>query len=580
MRIKVENTAESDEKRQNTREEDFFMKKKVAPVLIVIGLILVVVIVGVVSLFINRYTPTSEREDLNAYYGLVGEGQAALIINDEISDAPGIYRNEEVYISYDSVQKLLETNFYWDSVNQQMLLTMADGIHAITPEDGVNVTQNGAPALIEEEGVYYLAVDYIKEYSDMDCASYTEPARAVIRTRWTGQQQVTVTKDTAVRVKGGVKSRVLQKIKKGDTLTFIEALDNWTKVSTSEGSIGYVENESISKATAAPVRAENKAMEFPAISREHKINLGWHQVTTADGNGGFPGIVSNASGLTTISPTWFKLTDNEGTVSSIASREYVDQAHAMGLEVWGLVDNFSENVTTAEVLADGAKRNKIIEQLLTEAEACGMDGINVDFEQLTQESIPHFLQFLRELKIKSYEKNLVISVDNLVPQNYNMYYKRGTQGKIVDYVIIMGYDEHFSGSEKAGSVASLSFVENGIKQTLEEVPASKVINAIPFYTRVWTETFGQKMPASEVLGMDGTDQYIQEHQMVKQWDPELGQNVAISEDDTARYTIWVEDEQSIEEKMKVIQSYELAGVAEWRLGLERSTVWEIINKYL
>lgn len=556
------------------------MKKKVAPVLIVIGLILVVGIVGVASLIINRYTPTSKTEDMNAYYGLVEEGQAALIINDEISDTPGIYRNEEVYMSYDSVQLKLDTNFYWDDVNQQMLLTLADGIHTISPGDQVYATESGAPALIEEDGVYYLAVDFIQEYTDMDCATYAEPARAVIRTRWSNLQQVTVTKDTAVRVKGGIKSKVLQKTAEGDKLTVMETLDNWTKVSTSEGSIGYVENKSISNPQAAATRAENKTLEFPAISREHKINLGWHQVTNADGNSGFPDIVSNTSGLNTISPTWFKLEDNEGAVSSIASKEYVDQAHAMGLEVWGLVDNFSENVTTAEVLADGGKRSRIIEQLLAGAQECGMDGINVDFEQLTQDSIPHFLQFLRELTIKAHEKNLVVSVDNPVPQNYNMYYKRGTQGKIVDYVIIMGYDEHYSGSEKAGSVSSLSFVESGIKQTLEEVPASKVINAIPFYTRVWTETFGQEKPTSEVLGMDGADRYIQEHQMSKEWDSKLGQNVAISEDDTARYTIWVEDEQSIEEKMKVIQSHGLAGVAEWRLGLERSTVWDIIKKYL
>ena len=556
------------------------MTKKAAPVLIVIGLILVVGIVGVVSMMINRYTPTSKTEDLNAYYGLVEEGQAALIINDEISDTPGVYRNEEVYMSYDSVQEKLDTNFYWDEVNQQMMLTLADGIRTITPEDQTYTTESGAPALIEEGGTYYLAVDFIQEYTDMDCATYTEPARAVVRTRWSNLQQVTVTKDTAVRVKGGIKSKVLQKTAEGDKLMVMEKLDNWTKVSTLEGSIGYVENKSISKPEAVAARAENKTLEFPAISRDYKINLGWHQVTTADGNAGFPDIVSNATGLTTISPTWFKLEDNEGAVSSIASKEYVDQAHAMGLEVWGLVDNFSENVTTAEVLADVSKRTRIIEQLLTAAEDCGMDGINVDFEQLTEDSIPHFLQFLRELTIKAHEKNLVVSVDNLVPQNYNMYYKRGTQGKIVDYVIIMGYDEHYSGSEKAGSVASLSFVESGIKRTLEEVPASKVINAIPFYTRVWTETFGQERPTSEVLGMDGADSYIQEHQMTKEWDPELGQNVAISEDDSARYTIWVEDEQSIEEKMKVIQSYGLAGVAEWRLGLERNTVWEIINKYL
>ena len=373
---------------------------------------------------------------------------------------------------------------------------------------------------------------------------------------------------------------MLQNAAQGDTLIFLEALDNWSKVSTEQGCIGYVENEALTVPEDVPVRAVDTSLQFSQIIRDGKINLGWHQITNAEGNAALPDLVANTSGLNVISPTWFKLEDNDGTVTSLASREYVEQAHAMGLEVWGLIDNFSDHVTTQEVLADGAKRASIIDQLMGFADSSGMDGINVDFEQLSQEGIPHFLQFLRELTLKAHEKNLVVSVDNPVPQNYNRYYKRGTQGKIVDYVIIMGYDEHYSGGEEAGSVASLPFVEDGIRQTLKEVPAEKVINAIPFYTRVWTETFGQELPTSEVLSMDGADRYIQEHQMAKTWDAKLGQNVAISENDAARYTIWVEDEQSIEEKMKVIQSYGLAGVAQWRLGLERSTVWEIINRYL
>lgn len=555
------------------------MKKRVAPVLIVICLILTVVIAAGISLFITYRAPTRKMADLDDYYGLKEKGQAAFVINDTVSDTPGIYRDGEVYMPYDSVQKLLDTNFYWDDRNQQMLLTLADGIRTIAPGDTAYATDTGAPALIEENGIYYLAVNYIQKFTDMDCDTYTDPVRTVIRTRWTNLKQVTATKDTAVRLKGGIKSKVLEKVKEGDSLTFLEALDNWTKVSTAKGFIGYVEKKSISGEESAPLRAENRSLYYPSILKDYKINLAWQQVTTPDANASFPDIIANASGLTTISPTWFKLADNEGTVSSIASKEYVDQAHGRGIEVWGLIDNFSKEVSTEEVLADSAKRARIIDQLLSVAAECGLDGINVDFEQLSEGSIPHFLQFLRELTIRAHEKNLVISVDNPVPQDYNMYYKRGTQGKIVDYVIIMGYDEHYSGSEQAGSVASLPFVEKGVKRTLEEVPAAKVINAIPFYTRVWTETFGQDRPSSEVLGMDGTDRYIEEHQMSREWDSKLGQNVAISEDDTARYTIWIEDEQSIEEKMKVIQNHGLAGVAEWRIGLERSTVWDIINRY-
>lgn len=552
------------------------MKKRVMPVLIVIGLILAVLIVGVASLIIRRYTPTSKSADLAAYYGLEDETQAALIINDEVKKSAGLFRNGEVYMSYSDVESFLDTNFYLDEINQQMLLSDPSGIRALSDSD---VTEKGAPALIRENDTYYLAVNYIKSYTDMVVNVYEKPARAVIRTRWSGLNQVTVTKDAAVRVRGGIRSDILENVKKGEKLVFLEKLDHWTKVSTQKGSIGYVENKSISEQKKAEDHIADTSLEFPSITKDYKLNLGFHQVTSQEANQALQEVISRTSGLNTVSPTWFSILDNGGTISSLASRDYVDQAHQMGLEVWGLIDNFNENVSVTEALKNSQTRGRIIAQLMDQASACGMDGINVDFEQLPKDSIPHFLQFLRELTIQAHQRNLVVSVDNPVPQNYNRYYKRGAQGKIVDYVIIMGYDEHFSGGDKAGSVSSLLFVENGIKQTLSEVPKEKVVNAIPFYTRVWTEAFGQELPTSEVLGMDGTDRYMQEHQMTKKWDEKIGQNIAISEDDSARYTIWVEDEQSIEEKMKVIQKYGLAGVAEWRLGMERNTVWDIINRY-
>lgn len=556
------------------------MRKNFMPVLIVIGLIIVVAAAGIISMVIGRYTPTREREDLARYFELE-EGQAALIVNDERSDSKGLVQNGEIYMSYEDVTALLDTHFYLDQANGQMLLTLPDGIQSIAPGDTVYTGDSGAPALIRSgEGTYYLALSFIQKYADMDCAIFEEPARAVIRTRWSGVELVKAAEDTAVRVKGGIKSPILEDVEQGEELVFLEALENWTKVATAGGCIGYVENSALSDEKTELAHAVNGAGQFPSLLRDHKINLAWHQVTSQAGNSSFPEIIANASGLNVISPTWFSIADNNGALVSYASRDYVEQAHAMGLEVWGLIDNFSTEISTQTVLSDSAKRAYIIEQLLSAARETGMDGINVDFEQLSRESIPHFLQFLRELTLRAHEQNLVISVDNPMPQAYNLYYKRSTQSKIVDYVILMGYDEHYSGGEEAGSVASLPFVEAGIQLGLQEVPAEKLINAIPFYTRVWTETYGEALPSSEVLGMDGTDRYIQEHQMSKEWDESVGQYVAITEDDTARYTIWVEDEKSLEEKMKLVQSYGLAGVAEWKLGFERASVWEIISRYL
>ena len=137
---------------------------------------------------------------------------------------------------------------------------------------------------------------------------------------------------------------------------------------------------------------------------------------------------------------------------------------------------------------------------------------------------PQYLQFLKELCAAAHAQGLVVSADNFVPL-YTKYYKRREQAKTVDYIVIMGYDEHTASSEEIGSVASLPFVEQGITDTLEEVPKEKVINAIPFYTRAWTEVFGEAVPQSEALGMDEAAAFAAEHGIVTSWDGAVGQNV-------------------------------------------------------
>ena len=246
---------------------------------------------------------------------------------------------------------------------------------------------------------------------------------------------------------------------------------------------------------------------YTSLTRDHKINLAWHQVTSEAANETFEDAVKDAAGVNVISPTWFSITGNEGTISSLASADYVSKAHAKGMEVWGLIDNFNENISTLETLSARTSRAHIIEKLLQEAQRVGLDGINVDFEALTEEEVPHFIQFLRELSITCRTNNLVLSIDNPVPQ-YTAFYNRREQGIIGDYVIIMGYDEHTVGSPEAGSVRPFPFVEEGIRLTLEEVPAEKVINGVPFYTRLWTEANNGTV-SSKVMGMEEASQYTE-----------------------------------------------------------------------
>lgn len=557
-------------------------KKKAAPVLVVLILIVLVGAAGVVSFLINRYKPGTEYMAGNEYFNLTDENSVALIQNGELLEEQAVLIGGEPYAAYTYVESQLNSCFYWDEETKGILLTTSGGVQTLLPGDAaVAKTPGGQPAVQQEsDGKVYISLDVVKEYTDLDYAYYSDPNRVVIRNEWDGVEQATVQSDTAqVRQKGGIKSLILADVQKGDTLLYLENLDNWCKVMTADGYTGYIQTEDISEPEAIEARTAKKDS-YERITRDHKINLVWHQSTSTESNDAMAEMTAEMTGVNVISPTWFSVTDETGTISSLASADYVKLAHEAGREVWGLIDNFNEAFDETTDLAYASVRSRIIEQLLAEAASCGMDGINVDFENLKEAGIPHYLQFLRELTSAAHAQNLVVSVDTPVPQAYTMYYQRGEQARFVDYMIVMAYDEHFAGSEEAGSVSSLPFVQQAVEEMTRVMPADQVICGIPFYTRVWTEKFGQSAITSEVLGMDGAKNYAKENHMTETWDASLGQNVATVETSDARYTIWMEDEQSMEEKLKVIQSADLAGVAEWKLGFECADVWSLISKYI
>ena len=558
-------------------------RNQLVPILVAMLLIILVAVAGIVTGFIKKYTPSDTRMELADYYH-TGEGEAALILQDTISEAKGKIVDGRAYLPYSVITNEMGGRFYWDKESEKMLYTTATDTLEIKPEDTAYTiagqTKQQDYILVKEIGEeFYIALDFVEQYMPIQGEVYDKPDRIVVSYKWGDINTVSVSKDTEVRYQGGIKSPILSDVKKGDTLILLEEMENWSRVMTTDGIDGYVEKKNLEKPQTTELSYTGEYKEdYSSLTREHKINLAWHQVTSEAANAALGETIQNMAGVNVISPTWFSVTANEGTISSLASADYVNEAHSRGMEVWGLIDNFNPDVSTLETLTSRSSREHIIQKLLEEAQRVALDGINVDFEALTEEEAPHFIQFVRELSVVCRANNLVLSVDNPVPQ-FTGFYNRKEQGIVADYVIIMGYDEHTTGSEEAGSVASLPFVKEGIEKTLQEVPKEKVINGIPFYTRLWTESNNGTL-SSEVMTMDAASQYIQENGIEVYWEKETAQNYGELLTDNGTQKIWLEDEQSIEEKMKLISQYELAGVASWKLGFERADVWSVISQYL
>ena len=548
-------------------------RKKRSPLPVLFSLAAVVLILGAAVYLFERASTNSREMDKNIYFGITSDDQAALVVNDTILQTKGLVRDGTVYIDYPTVWNSFNSSFYWEPQANTMLLTLPEGTLSWTPDDGTG-------ALLLVDGIPYLSADCVGSNSDIDMQIANAPHRVIARTNWINVAAERITQDTVIRNRADKKGEVLARVRPGDVVVLVENGNNWCKVATSDGLIGYVQKNEFEPAPDDTVtHVTDERFIFPHLLSENKICMAWQFMQTAE-DASFQELMNRVTGLNTISPTWFAFADQEGNLQSLATKEYVDEAHARGLKVWGcLQDLYGSKFPAGSVLATHEVRTHVIEQLLSIAEATGMDGINIDIETIEQATAPQYLQFLRELSVAAHAKGLVISSDTYMPI-YTSYYNRGEQAKTVDYIILMGYDEHTVGSEEAGSVASLPFVEQGITDALTEVPAEQLINGIPFYTRGWTTVYGEERPQSEAMGMNAADAWADAHGISLHWDSDAGQNVGSSDSETERYSIWMEDEKSIEEKMKLIERYELAGVACWRLGLERTSIWEIITRHL
>lgn len=565
-------------------------RSRINPVAVGLLMIFLIAVIVAAVLLIKRYSPSKEWMNLERYYHLENENELAILIQDTLIEEKGIVLNNRPYVSAEVVKEYLNDRFYWDSAeNLYIYTTPTDVITAHVGDDqytvGKQTVSAGYQIIKVEDGVAYVALEYVKQYTALDFEYMEEPNRVQITNYYGELSVVDAKRDTVVRYRAGIKSPILTEVAKGDMLYVLDEGENpiekWTKVRTKDGYIGYVQDKKLKTEYKIITDTDFEEPEYTNISKDYTINLAWHQVTNQSANDSVLEKIANAKGLTTISPTWFFMRDNDGNIESLASQSYVDYCHQNGVEVWGLVENitYKEQIDTAEILNRTTSRQNLVNQLIAKAIQYGLDGINVDIEELPASAGDGYIEFIRELSIMCRRNHIILSIDNYVPMAYNQNYNRKEQGIVADYVIIMGYDEHFAGSEEAGSVASIGFVRDGIANTLKDVPADKVINAVPFYTRLWkTEADGTL--TSTAMGMSRAEKTLSDNGATPEWDEESGQYYAEFTNAEGFYQIWLEEEASIEQKAKLIKEYGLAGIAEWRLGQEKNEIWDIILKYV
>ena len=564
-------------------------RSRINPVALGILLILLVLITAAAVFVFKRYSPSKERMDLDLYFQLEEEDDLAIIIQNTKLEDKGIVLNGRPYVSTDVVKKYLNNRFYWDSAeNLYIYTTPNEMITAAVGENQYVVDKKSTAVDYQivkvEDGIAYVALEYVQGHTAMDFEYMEDPNRVQITCEYGEVPVIHAKRNSEVRYRAGIKSPILTDVKKGDQLFVLEEpdeIEKWTRVRTADGYIGYIRDNKLKGAATTVLSNDFVEPEYSNLTKDYTINLTWHQVGSREANSSIYQKLAEAKGVTTISPTWFFIRDNDGNIQSIASQDYVDYCHQNGVEVWGLVENmtYANEIDITSILNKTSSRQNLVTQLIAQAIQYDLDGINVDIEALPGEAGIGFIEFVRELSIMCRRNNIILSVDNYVPMAYNQNYSRKEQGIVADYVIIMGYDEHFAGSDVAGSVASIGYVRNGIEKTLEEVPAEKVINAVPFYTRLWHTDNNGKL-SSSALGMNTAAKTVANNGATPEWSEEAGQYYAEFNNADGFYQVWLEEEASIEEKAKLLKEYDLAGIASWRLGYEKNEIWDVILKYV
>lgn len=551
-----------------------------------IGILLFLVFAGAAGgyIYLKKYAPTKEAADQNAYFGVTGDEVAIYFNEEKQTDDSGQTVtarcvNGGVFLPYEWVMSKLNRRFFWASDLNAVLYTMPTETLCYHVGDTLSDGATAVLKLGDSTDELYLNVKLAAEHCNIRFLSYAdgENKRVFIFDDFSPYTEATVRQKESVRLLGGVKSAVLTTLEKGAKVKVLKTLEHWSQVETADGYIGWMRNQRLMDMQTVTPESSYTAPEYTHILLDQKVVMGFHQVTSLSANAGFSSVTAGTSGMNVIAPTWFVLNSDQGDFTSFASADYVQAAHAAGYQVWATVNNFDAgSIDEGALLGSTELRSKLIAALVQAASDVGIDGLNIDFELIKETEGRAYVQFMRELSVACRQAGLVLSADCYVPYDYNSYYDIGELGACIDYVVIMCYDEHYAGGEE-GSVSSIEYVKRGIREAGKYMDSSRVIIALPFYTRVWI-TGADGKTRSEALSVKDALSWVERKGVELQWLEDLQQNYGEVTDSDGLKKIWLEDDQSMQQKVSAVRDADCGGVAGWKLGQEPESFWKILRK--
>lgn len=511
------------------------------------------------------------------------------IILDGKQAGNAITVNGTVYLPLSFWQKNIDESITYDSQSNSVIGTTKDKVIQF-PSKSVSYFVNDETVdlqfspIKDENGEVYVAVEPLIEFYPYQFTQLSDDTNAVLLEK-DGTEKTAATfsskqvRDDFARLRTvpTLFSAYTGEIEQKEAVTIEKEEGDYYFVRKNNGVAGYIKKDLVTTGDTITVKA-NVEEKTPALKKiDGPVNLTWEAVysknpDTAD--------IPKMDGVNVVSPTWFKLSGNKGNVSNLGSAEYVKWAHKQDYQVWGLFSNDFDPEKTHDVFKNFETRQKVIRQLLVYSEMYHLDGINIDIENVNEEDGEYVTQFVREATPYFHEAGLTVSMDItfIAGGNYSAFFERDHLSEIVDYLVVMAYDEHWATSPTAGSVASLPWVEENLKTLLKQVPNEKLVLGVPLYARLWEEKENGDI-SSESLSMEKVQEWLDKYKVKPTYDEESGQNYGEYYDSKSKstYRIWLEDELSLSKRAKLVEEYDLAGIASWSRYFADESAWVAMN---
>ncbi|EOS58782.1 glycosyl hydrolase family 18 protein [Paenibacillus barengoltzii] len=552
---------------------------------------------GLILIIAGLYWAQSEwlpnREHVDPEW--LGRVDKPIFADGQLLSGTGIGSGDSLKLPLPVIQQIIDPTIRYEEDTKSVILTTPQKLVLLKADEKIAKINNKPKELRfapeEKDGVLYLPAHLLH---DLYGAEVQEDAASGVVLLYRAGEKIfpavvgsgSSKKDSTVPLRTGpsIHQPILADMPEETALRILETPDDkWYYVQLNNGYTGYVQRKDV-------VLGEEHAipelkLELSAAKQKWQsktVNMTWEAVYQVAPK---PSSIGKLPGINVVSPTWFSMVDGKGNVKSKADPAYVKWAHGQGMQVWGLFNNSFDPDLTSEALASFENRLTTILQMLHYAKLYDLDGINIDYENVYTKDGENLTQFMRELRPLAEEQGLIVSIDVTPKSNSEMwsaFLDRRALAEVVDYLVLMAYDEHWAASPVAGSVASLPWVRSSVTRILEEddVPPSKLILGIPLYTRVWTETVkdGKTEVNSKAIGMDKAQQIIAEKKLKPRFSEDTEQNYVEYKDKEGLHRIWLEDAESLKRRVELAKSMKLAGIATWTRAFASDEAWETLRE--